>query len=247
MKTFTDEVLGRSMNIALVAKPAANAVFGADADWVLPVNYETKNSPDLNVRMHSGQYAVRVMSRHAVDLLIHVEGQLRSRVSLPAGINYVQTDGDGANFYFLNPGEKAPIKPRTDAEAIAALAAPTGASEDEQPALLLEAAADAPEASVQIPLQPVSGAGIVHIVARFAVEDGPGFKPPAQEYEAIFQMRLPSDHDEYLASAGLLHMVPPPQLINPDDEVSFEPSKAHRPSFVCTCTGCRQGGSFRNF
>ena len=253
MKKITDDVLGRSMNIALVAKPAANAVFGAGAEWTRPVYYEVKNSSDIFVRMPLGQYAVRVMSQHAVDLLIHVDGQLRRRVSLPKGVSFVETDGDGQILHFMNPGDVAPLTPRTDAEAIAALTAPAseaGASDGVQPSLDLDLSIGSDveaQSYEQAPLKAPSGHGVVFIVARFAEESGPGFKPPAQEYEMTFVMKSPADHDDHLASHGLLHMTAPESLINPDDELSFEPSQSHRPTFVCTCTGCRSGGSLRNY
>lgn len=234
---ITDKVLQRTIDLALVAKPAANAVFGGDADWSRPVCYEVTNSSETFVRMPHGQYAVRVISRHAVDLLVHVDGQLRRRVSLPKGINYVDTDGDGQPLFFLEKGETAKFVPQNDQDAIDG--APTVAAEQGQLGLA--------DDNVQVPLVPPSGHGLVFVVARFTPELTPGLKPPAQEYEATFQMNAPQDHDELLASSNLLHMVPPDTLINLDDELSFEPSQKHRPSFVCTCTGCRHGGSMRNF
>ena len=36
---ITDKVLQRTIDLALVAKPAANAVFGGEADWSRPVCY----------------------------------------------------------------------------------------------------------------------------------------------------------------------------------------------------------------
>lgn len=257
MKKITDTVLDRSIDLALVAKPPANAPFAGGFDWVRPVYYETNNSSEIFVRMPHGQYALRVMSKHPVDLLFHVEGVLRNRCTVPAGVNYVECDGDGKALFFLPEGEKPKHTPTSDAEAEALLSAaaevdieldgdaghdadiPSGHA-----AIVCEAV---DEPSVNAPLTVPTGHGVVFVVARFSPDLGPGLKPPAQEYEAHFVMNAPADHAELLASKNLLTMTPPEPLVNADDEVSFEPPQKHRPSFVCTCTGCRTGGSHRNY
>ena len=79
---ITDKVLQRTIDLALVAKPAANAVFGGEADWSRPVCYEVSNSSETFVRMPHGKYEVGVISRHAVNLLLQVERQRSRRVSV---------------------------------------------------------------------------------------------------------------------------------------------------------------------
>lgn len=256
MKKITDKVLDRTLDIAVVMKPAANAVFGGGNDWTRPMFYEVKNSDDIFVRVPHGPFALRVMSKHAVDLLVHIDGVLRKRVSLPKGISYVETDGDNQPLLFLEKGAVAPAPlPRTDAEAAALLQPKSEEAEAVdielpgiQNALALSDSegVNASGASVQQPLAPPTGHNVVHIVARFAHDSQPGLKPPQQEYETIFVLNTPADHDELLAG-NLLHMEPPPASINLDDELDFEPSQKHRPSFVCTCTGCRTGGSLLNY
>lgn len=251
MKKITDQVLDRTVDIAVVTKPAANAVFGGGNEWTRPMYYEVKNSDDIFVRVPHGPFALRVMSKHAVDLLIHIDGTLRKRVSVPKGISYVETDGDNRALLFLEKGAVAPAPlPRTDAEAAALLqpeAEEAEAVDIELPGLQSSLAlTESQEPSVQQPLAPPTGYNVVHVVARFAQDDQPGLKPPQQEYETTFVLNTPADHDELLAG-NLLHMAPPPASINLDDELDFEPSQKHRPSFVCTCTGCRTGGALQAY
>ena len=127
----------------------------------------------------------------------------------------------------------------TDEEQIAALSAPKAinASDEVQPSLL----DDITDSGVQLPLLADAAPDSVFIVVRFVDDEGPGLKPPAQEFEVCFQMNKPVDHDELVATRNLLTMVRPARLIDEQDETSFEPPQTHRPTFHCTCTGCTRG------
>ncbi|MBS1992232.1 MAG: hypothetical protein JSS83_17035 [Cyanobacteria bacterium SZAS LIN-3] len=227
--------LGRSVDVALVAKPPLSAKFSAGLEWTRPHFYEIANNNKLFVRMPVGQFALRVMSQHKTEVLMHVDGKLRARTVVPSGLQYVDKD-DAGNFYiFAAPGEEKPFIPASDQVLMEQPEAPT--SEATQPALF-----EAGDADVQMPMLPVSDPGAVHVVLRFVDEPGPGLKPPAQEFEVVFQMNTPSDHDNLVAEKHLLTMVKPKPLINHEDETSFEPPQGHLPTFTCTCTGCVRDG-----
>ncbi|MFA6213341.1 MAG: hypothetical protein WCT03_17795 [Candidatus Obscuribacterales bacterium] len=244
------DTIGRTVDIALVAKPAANARFGADVDWLRPTFHAITNSSKLFVRMPEGPFAIRVMSKHATEMLVHVSGKLVLRTAVPSGLQFVKKDGSGSHFVFGNDasGSAASL---TDEEQIAALSAPSAdvsASDEVQPSLLDNIGADSDITDgaagyVQLPLLPDATPDSVFIVVRFVDDEGPGIKPPAQEFEVCFQMNKPVDHDELVASRNLLHMVKPSLLIDEQDETSFEPPQNHRPTFHCTCTGCIRGAN----
>jgi len=227
--------LGRSVDVALVAKPALTAKFSGGLDWIRPHFHEIANVNKLFVRMPVGQYALRVMSQHKTELLMHVDGKLVLRTVVPSGLQYVEKDEQGNLFIFAKPGEAKPLIPASDQVLNQA-----PEQEVEQPALALETADE--DANVQAPMLPVSDPGSVFVVIRFVDEPGPGLKPPAQEFEVVFQMNAPADHDLLVAEKHLLTMVKPAALINTEDELSFEPPQGHLPSFTCTCTGCVRNG-----
>jgi len=229
--------LGRTVDVALVAKPPLTAKFSAGLEWTRPHFHEIANNSKLFVRMPVGQFALRVMSQHKTEILMHVDGKLKARVVVPTGLQYVDKDDAGNYFIFAAPGEEKPFIPASDQVLLEAPAADAGA-EATQPTLFTEE--DDP--NVQMPMLPVSDPGSVFVVLRFVDEPGPGLKPPVQEFEAVFQMNTPADHDMLVAEKHLLTMVKPETLINSDDETSFEPPQGHRPSFTCTCTGCVRDG-----
>ena len=244
---------GRSVDVALVSKPAPNALFGADIDWLRPTFHAVTNSSKLFVRMPEGPFAIRVMSKHATEMLVHVSGKLVLRAEVPSGLQFVKKDGNGATFVFGNDTNHAAAS-LTDEQQIAALSAPAPQATDEeiQPSLLenLAPSADTPADTtdgaagfVQLPLLPDASPDSVFIVVRFVDDETPGMKPPAQEFEVCFQMNKPVDHDELVATRNLLHMVKPALLIDEQDETSFEPPQTHRPTFHCTCTGCVRGAN----
>jgi hypothetical protein len=236
------DTTGRTVDIALVAKPAANARFGADVDWLRPTFHQVTDSTKLFVRMPEGQYAIRVMSKHATQMLVHVSGKLVLRTDVASGLQYLRKDGSGANFVFGTNSDKNANSAAivlTDEEQIAALSAPKAinASDEVQTSLL----DDITDSGVQLPLLADASPDSVFIVVRFLDDEGPGLKPPAQEFEVCFQMNKPVDHDELVATRNLLTMVRPARLIDEQDETSFEPPQTHRPTFHCTCTGCTRG------
>ncbi|CAN5291883.1 hypothetical protein BH11CYA1_BH11CYA1_12610 [soil metagenome] len=247
---------GRTVDLALVSKPAANALFGADVDWLRPTFHALVNSSKLFVRMPEGPFAIRVMSKHATELLVHVSGKLVLRTEVPSGLQYIKKDSTGANLVFgANSDENAnsAAASLTDEQQIAALSAPASqanSDEEVQPSLLDNlGASDASDTTdgaagfVQLPLLPDASPDSVFIVVRFVDDETLGLKPPAQEFEVCFQMNNPVDHDELVATRNLLHMVKPALLIDEQDETSFEPPQTHRPTFHCTCTGCVRGAN----
>lgn len=252
------DTIGRTVDIALVAKPAANARFGADVDWLRPIFHKVTDSSKLFVRMPEGPFAIRVMSKHATQMLVHVSGELVLRTDVASGLQYIKKDGSGSNFVFgVNADDNENASPNviSDADQIAALSAPVDsvasqeASEPEQPSLLdgivddTPATTDGADGYIQLPLLADASPDSVFIVVRFVDDEGPGLKPPAQEFEVCFQMNKPVDHDELVATRNLLTMVRPAQLIDEQDETSFEPPQTHRPTFHCTCTGCTRGAN----
>jgi len=224
--------LGRSVDVALVAKPALNAKFSGDLEWTRPFFHEIKNSNKLFVRMPVGQYALRVMSKHKTEILMHVDGKLALRTEVSTGIQYVDKDASGKFFIFAKPGDDKPVILASDHEL---KQAPD--TEQSQVALFTE-----DEDYTQAPMLPIADPGSVFLVLRFVDEPGPGLKPPAQEFEVVFQMNTPSDHDNLVAEKHLLTMVKPTPMINNEDELSFEPPQGHIPTFTCTCTGCVRDG-----
>jgi len=229
--------LGRSVDVALVAKPALTAKFSGGLDWIRPHFHEIANVNKLFVRMPAGQYALRVMSKHKTELLMHVDGKLVLRTLVPSGLQYVEKDERGNYFIFAKPGEQKPLIPASDQVLLNQEAT---ATEAEQPALALTTEDE--DANVQAPMLPLADPGSVFVVIRFVDEPGPGLKPPAQEFEVVFQMNTPADHDLLVAEKHLLTMVKPASLINTEDELSFEPPQGHLPTFTCTCTGCVRNG-----
>jgi len=227
--------LGRSVDVALVAKPALSSKFSAGLEWTRPHFYEIANNSKLFVRMPVGQFALRVMSAHKTEILVHVDGKLRARTVVATGLQYVDKDDAGNFFIFAAPGDEKQFIPASDQ---ALIQAPEVEGEAAQPALFSEDV----DQNVQMPMLPVSDPGSVFVVLRFVDEPSPGLKPPAQEFEAVFQMNAPADHDMLVAEKHLLTMVKPETLINSDDETSFEPPQGHRPTFTCTCTGCVRDG-----
>lgn len=251
------DTIGRTVDIALVAKPAANARFGADVDWLRPTFHQVTDSTKLFVRMPEGPFAIRVMSKHATQMLVHVSGKLVLRTDVAPGLQYIKKDGSGSNFVFgVNADDNEIASPNviSDADQIAALSAPkadvsANESADVQPSLLdgivdgTPATTDGADGYIQLPLLADASPDSVFIVVRFVDDEGPGLKPPAQEFEVCFQMNKPVDHDELVATRNLLTMVRPAQLIDEQDETSFEPPQTHRPTFHCTCTGCTRGAN----
>ncbi|MBU6452430.1 MAG: hypothetical protein KGS72_11665 [Cyanobacteria bacterium REEB67] len=231
--------LGRSVDVALVAKPPLSAKFSGGLDWTRPLFHEIANSNKLFVRMPAGQFALRVMSAQKVELMLHIDGKLAIRTEVPSGLQYVDKDAAGNYLIFAKPGEEKPFIPASDY----ALQAPAAVAEvnpvTDQSGLDLF---NEDEGHVQVPMMPISDPGSVFVVLRFVDEPGPGLKPPAQEFEVAFQMNAPADHDLLVASKHLLTMVKPAELINSDDEMSFEPPQGHLPTFTCTCTGCVRNG-----
>ena len=259
------DTIGRTVDIALVAKPAANARFGADVDWLRPIFHQVTDSSKLFVRMPEGPFAIRVMSKHVTQMLVHVSGKLVLRTDVAPGLQYIKKDGSGSNFVFgVNADDNENASPNVISDAaqiekieIAALSAPkadvsANESADVQPSLLdgivdvTPAASDTRDGAdgyIQLPLLADASPDSVFIVVRFVDDEGPGLKPPAQEFEVCFQMNKPVDHDELVATRNLLTMVRPAQLIDEQDETSFEPPQTHRPTFHCTCTGCTRGAN----
>lgn len=252
------DTIGRTVDIALVAKPAANARFGADVDWLRPIFHQVTDSSKLFVRMPEGPFAIRVMSKHATQMLVHVSGKLVLRTDVASGLQYIKKDGSGSNFVFgVNADDNQNASPNVISDAaqiekieIAALSAPKAdvsaneANDDVQPSLLdgiVDGASD--DGYIQLPLLADASPDSVFIVVRFVDDEGPGLKPPAQEFEVCFQMNKPVDHDELVATRNLLTMVRPARLIDEQDETSFEPPQTHRPTFHCTCTGCTRGAN----
>lgn len=239
------DTIGRTVDIALVAKPAANARFGADVEWLRPTFHQVTDSTKLFVRMPEGPFAIRVMSKHATQMLVHVSGKLVLRTDVASGLQYLKKDGSGANFVFgvdNDQSANASAPSLTDEEQIAALSAPkadVSASDEVQPSLL----DDITDSGVQLPLLADATPDSVFIVVRFVDDEGPGVKPPAQEFEVCFQMNKPAEHDELVATRNLLTMVRPARLIDEQKETSFEPPQNHRPTFHCTCTGCTRGAN----
>jgi hypothetical protein len=229
--------LGRSVDVALVAKPPLTAKFSGGLDWTRPHFHEIANSNKLFVRMPVGQFALRVMSQYKTEILLHVDGKLALRTEVPSGLQYVDKDAGGAFFIFAKPGDEKPLIPASDQVLIEALAQEDG-STPAQPALFTEEC----EPQVQVPMLAISDPGSVFVVLRFVDEPGPGLKPPAQEFEVVFQMNAPSDHDLLVAESHLLTMVKPKAMVNSEDELSFEPPQGHLPTFTCTCTGCVRDG-----
>jgi hypothetical protein len=243
-----------------VTKPAPNALFGAGIDWMLPLSHKTTDSSKLFVRMPVGPFAIRVMSKHSTEMLVHISGKLVLRTKVDPGLQYIRTDGAGSPLVFGTDGNAATVLPASDADQIARLTA-SAASDDSSIAAesadtagdtvsaadsegirdIASAAVDNIDSAVQLPLLPIADADSVFIVVRFVDEPGQGFTPPPQEFEVTFQMNKPEDHDELVATRNLLTMVKPALLINEQDETSFEPPQTHRPTFTCTCTGCVRG------
>jgi hypothetical protein len=232
--------LGRSVDVALVAKPPLTAKFSGGLDWTRPYFHEIANSNKLYVRMPAGQFALRVMSPQKTEILLHVDGKLALRTEVPSGLQYVDKDAGGAFFIFAKPGDEKPLIPASD-QVLLLNQEPTLALEGEaataEPTLLTEESV-----CVQEPMLPISDPGAVHVVLRFVDEPGIGLKPPAQEFEAMFQMNTPADHDLLVAESHLLTMVKPKPMVNSEDELSFEPPQGHLPTFTCTCTGCVRDG-----
>ena len=243
------DTIGRTVDIALVAKPAANARFGAEVDWLRPIFHQVTDSSKLFVRMPEGPFAIRVMSKHATQMLVHVSGKLVLRADVASGLQYLKKDGSGANFVFGgNVDDNGATSPNliSDADQIAALSAPkadvsANESDDVQPSLLDGITNESDDGYIQLPLLADASPDSVFIVVRFVDDEGPGLKPPAQEFEVCFQMNKPVDHDELVATRNLLTMIRPARLIDEQDETSFEPPQTHRPTFHCTCTGCTRG------
>lgn len=249
---------GREVDIALVVKPAANALFGAGVDWMRPVSHRTEDSNKTFLRMPEGNYAIRVMSKSATEMLVHVSGKLVLRTQVEPGLQYIRKDGAG-NYLLFGTASEQPNVVASDAEKIAMLsssATTNGATKEADDSVKeadlfsgenLEGGPSQDDANAlnfeQLPLLPDAEENSVFIVVRFVDEPGPGLKPPAQEYEMVFQMNKPADHDELVATRNLLTMVKPSLLINEQDEVSFEPPQNHRPTFTCTCTGCVRGSN----
>jgi len=200
--------------------------------------------------MPLGAYALRVMSKHTTEMLVHVSGKLVLSTKVDPGLQYLRQDGKG-NFFVFGEDNSVNNVVTSDAEKIAALSATASgadesAADEIQPSLSLEGADDSVQSAedfVQLPLMADADENSVFVVVRFVDEPGPGLKPPAQEFEVDFQLNKPADHDELLATSNLLTMVKPSLLINEQDEVSFEPPQTHRPTFTCTCTGCVRGSN----
>jgi hypothetical protein len=227
--------LGRSVDVALVAKPALSAKFSGGLEWTRPHFHEIANSNKLFVRMPAGQYAIRVMSQHKTEILLHVDGKLALRTVVPTGLQYVEKDASGNYFIFAKPGDQKALIPSSDQ---ALVQAPTEDGSAQASLELAEGDGATTEADVQAPMLAIADPGSVFVVMRFVDEPGPGLKPPVQEFEAVFQMNTPTDHDLLVAEKHLLTMVKPQKMINNEDELSFEPPQGHLPSFTCTCTGC---------
>jgi len=225
--------LGRTVDVVLVAKPALSAKYSGGLDWTRPHFYEIQNSNKIFVRMPLGQYALRLMSKHKTEILVHVDGKLVLRSEVASGLQYVDRDNSGNFFVFAKPGDAKPLIPASDQVLIPAEAG-------EQASLPL--AVSESEENVQAPMLAVSDPGSVHVVLRFVDDPGPGLKPPPQEFEVVFQMNTPADNDMLVAEKHLLTMVKPAAMINTEDELSFEPPQGHLPSFTCTCTGCVRNG-----
>jgi hypothetical protein len=155
-------------------------------------------------------------------------------------LQYVEKDASGNYLIFAKPGDEKPLIPASDQVLVPIQSAPE--AEDKQTALFTEDSDISAEANAQVPMLPISDPGSVFVVLRFVDEPGPGSKPPAQEFEVVFQMNTPADHDLLVAEKHLLSMVKPKDMINSEDEVSFEPPQGHLPSFTCTCTGCVRDG-----
>jgi hypothetical protein len=226
--------LGRTVDVVLVAKPALSAKYSGGLDWTRPHFYEIQNSNKIFVRMPVGQYALRLMSKHKTEILVHVDGKLVLRSEVASGLQYVDRDNSGNFFIFAKPGDEKPLIPASDQALIEVQAT------DEQASLPL--AESQSEENVQVPMLAVSDPGSVHVVLRFVDEPGPGLKPPPQEFEVVFQMNTPADNDMLVAEKHLLTMVKPAAMVNSEDELSFEPPQGHLPSFTCTCTGCVRNG-----
>jgi len=152
--------LGRSVDVALVAKPALSSKFSAGLEWTRPHFYEIANNSKLFVRMPVGQFALRVMSAHKTEILVHVDGKLRARTVVATGLQYVDKDDAGNFFIFAAPGDEKQFIPASDQ---ALIQAPEVGGEAAQPALFSEDV----DQNVQMPMLPVSDPGSVFVVLRF--------------------------------------------------------------------------------
>lgn len=214
------DTLGRTLNIDVVVKAP-----GSD-DWMQPLGYKLEGGENF-LRVPNGPFALRVMSRLGIEILVHVDGKRLLASSVDKGVQYLEVDDSGNAFYFGKETSAAEEKDGAvasgqSADATTGDANLAGGGENDLPA---QSHRDAPQR-----------AGLVFVVARFA--DDPsivGNQPPRQEFELSFQLQAPGDHEKRLAGS-LSKIVEPQAPPDPDDLVSMNPS-SNRPAFTCSATG----------
>lgn len=199
----------RSITVDLVVK-------GSSGSYVAPLGFSLENSARTYLRTEHGQIALRVISEHAVEVLMFLDGIKRIEQVTEPGVNLIEVDAAGAsmNFALINDGSSANLDG------------------------VQSSIAQAPVHSVcKVP----TGHNVAFVVVRFARENTPVHQPPQQEYALTFEMNEPCVHDLKLAQ-NFARMIAPPDFIDVDDvgansdgSVSVKP----KPMFHCTCTGCR--------
>lgn len=206
------DTIGRTLNIDVVVKAP-----GSD-DWMQPLGYKLEDGRQF-LRVPHGPFALRVMSRLGIEILVHIDGKLLLNSSVDKGLQYLEAGENGKVFYF---GEASSSPSEGQADATTGSASPAAGSDS----------AEAAQSHRDVP----AGAGLLFVVARFA--DDPNFvgsQPPRQEFEISFQLQAPGVHEKALASS-LSKIVEPEAPIDPDNLVSMSPS-SNRPAFKCSVTG----------
>lgn len=240
------DTLGRTLNIDVVVKAP-----GSD-DWMQPLGYKLEDGKNF-LRVPHGPFALRVMSRLGIDILVHVDGKRLLASSVDKGLQYVEVDDKGNPFNFGAPSGASGLqlhRARLDYleyEEPVEKAVSSGDDENDG-AVAPDQSEDATtgdanlaggresDLPVQMHLEAPAGAGLVFVVARF--KDDPsivGNQPPKQEFVLSFQLQAPGDHEKRLAGS-LSKIVEPPAPPDPDDLVSMNPS-SNRPAFTCSATG----------
>lgn len=213
------DTIGRTLNIDVVVKAP-----GSD-DWMQPLGYKLEDGRQF-LRVPHGPFALRVMSRLGIEILVHLDGKRLVSTSVKRGVQYLEADDNGTVLSFTKASDYAVSEM---AEVVTDPADTTASS--------AASAADGDGAEAALSHRDVpAGAGLLFVVARFS--DDPkivGSQPPRQEFEISFQFEAPGDHEKKLA-ASLSKIVEPEAPIDPDNLVSMNPSSA-RPAFKCTVTG----------
>jgi hypothetical protein len=218
------DTLGRTLHVDVVVKSP-----GTD-NWMQPLGFNIQDSGVAHLRVPHGPFAVRVMSKLGADIIVHLDGNRLIATTVEKGVQYIERDSAGNPLYFAAPGQIVKHVPQSDAE-LATQPAQGEASEN------VASDSAAVEHAPTIP----DGYGILFVVARHS--DDPsivGAQPPKQEFEFTFQLRAPQEHDRALAGS-LSKVVEPAALVDGSDLTALTPPESKRPTFVCTCTGCKSG------